>query len=124
MGVRDIENEYSRVIQELSGVRNSVTIKCTCASEMRTVAIIATEELHAQRDSHTINAVLNGEDSYWDSSCFKWVRLSLSHDVVWMYGERKCDTYITADEFIAAFDEPVQPPSEQEFSDLFQELVS
>lgn len=122
--MKSIVIEYDKAIQELFSGHNSVTIKCTCAAEMRAVAIIATEELHAQRDSFTINAVLNGDDSYWDSSCYKWVRLLLDRDVVWMFGERKCNTHITAGEFIAAFNDQVQLPSEREFSDLFQELVS
>lgn len=127
MEVKDIENEYGRVIQELSGGCNSLIIKCTCADEMRMVASVAIEKLHAIRDSITIDEVSRGNDEFWNSSYHKWVKISSDpYGDILMHGFRPCDTtgsHITADEFIAAFDDPVQSPSEQEFSDLFQELI-
>lgn len=127
MEVKDIENEYSRVIQELSGGCNSLIIKCTCVDEMRMVASVAIEKLHAIRDSITIDEASRGNDEFWNSSSHKWVKISSDpYGDILMRGFRPCDTtgsHITADEFITAFDDPVQSPSEQEFSDLFQELI-
>lgn len=122
-------------IKELFG-GNTVIIRCSCAEEVRTVAELAIEVLNARNISDTVDAVLRHNDFFYETSVYKWVKLNkscLNPDKVVMSAFiptrdkqiPKNYAMIYPEDFcVTILKQTTYDLSEEEFSDLFQELVS
>lgn len=118
---------------------SEIVVKCTSGEEMYEVASKAKKELNATNHSATIASVIGHtftRESVWKNSDYKWITIKdHSADGIHMFGttasEAKesetrlylSDQIISAEEYFNAFS-PQPTMDEQEFSDLFQELVS
>lgn len=113
---------------------SEIVVKCTSGEEMYEVADKAKKELNATNHSATIGSVIEHKytrESVWQNSDYKWIIIKdYSADGIHMFGttasEAKrylSDQIISAEEYFNTFS-PQPTMDEQEFSDLFQELVS
>lgn len=118
---------------------SEIVVKCTSGEEMYEVANKAKKELNATNHSATIDSVIRHKytrESVWQNSDYKWITIKdYSADGIHMFGttasEAKAsetmlylsEQIISAEEYFNTFS-PQPTMDEQEFSDLFQELVS
>ena len=121
-------------IKELFG-GDAVIIRCACAEEVSAIAELAIEALGAKNISDTVGAVLRHNDLFYETSAYKWVKLNnsgLEPDKVIMSAfapmlyKRIPKNYVTihpGDFCVAVAKQEGCYLSEQEFSDLFQELI-
>ena len=113
---------------------SEIVIECTSGEEMYEVANKAKDELDATNHSSTIACVTGHmyiREDVWQNSDYKWVTIrDYGDDSIHMFGAAASDVglylsdqIISVEEFLSAFS-PQPVVDEQEFSDLFQELVS
>ncbi len=113
---------------------SEIVVKCTSGEEMYEVANKAKDELDATNHSSTIASVIihmYTREDIWQNSDYKWIIIrDYSADGIHMFGTTASEAklylsgqIISAEEYFNTFS-PQPIMDEQEFSDLFQELVS
>ncbi len=113
---------------------SEIVVKCTSGEEMYEVASKAKKELNAINRSATIGSVIGHtftRESVWKNSDYKWITIrDYGADGIHMFGSIASEEasyfygqLISAEEYFNTFS-PQPTIDEQEFSDLFQELVS
>ena len=114
---------------------SEIVVKCTSGEEMYEVANKAISELNATNHSSTVAGIIRDvhrRENMWQHSDFRWVLIrdyladgihmfgfNISDDTIYAFP----DQIISVEEYFNAFG-PQLTVDEQEFSDLFQELVS